>query len=133
MGSEFAYEDMSSFEIEKYSFKYLGEERCDEDICYIIESQPKEKYSGYSKQITWLDKAHYRVHKINLYDRKKSLLKTLNLSDYHQYQNKYWRAHQAVMSNHLTGKSTQIIISDLTFDIGLTDKDFNKNVLKRAK
>jgi len=133
MGSEFAYEDLSSFEVEKYTYRYLGDEKVATEESYMLESVPTDKYSGYSKLITWLDKDDYRVLKAEYYDRKGSLLKTLTPSNYKQYLDKYWRAHQMVMNNHQTGKSTQLTWNSYQFLTGLKESDFNKNRLKRAR
>jgi len=133
MGSEFSYEDMASFEIEKFNFTYLKDQACSDQTCYVVQSIPTDKYSGYSKLISWIDQAHYRVHKVEFYDRKKSHLKTLIASDFKLYNDQFWRAHHATMTNHLTGKTTEIISSNIKFDTGLTAKDFNKNTLKRAR
>ena len=37
------------------------------------------------------------------------------------------------MVNHQTGKSTDLSYNSYEFKTGLTDKDFNKNTLKRAR
>lgn len=136
MGSEFAYEDLSSFELEKFEFNYLRDEACPTDAsltCFVTESVPTDKFSGYTKQIAWIDQTEYRVHKVDYFDRKKSLLKTLTAEDFKQYQDKYWRALTMTMVNHQTGKSTILKSDDIKFGVGLTDKDFNKNTLKRAR
>ncbi len=77
MGSEFAYEDLSSFEIEKYRFNYLKDDSINGQDVFVVEQIPTDKNSGYTKQTVWLDKAHYRPLKVEFYDRKGSLLKTL--------------------------------------------------------
>ncbi len=136
MGSEFSYEDLSSFEIEKYTYKYLAEESCvngSELTCFKVENIPLYKHSGYTKIIAWIDNQEYRVHKAEYYDRKKSLLKTLTFSGYQQYKEKFWRADQFMMINHQTGKSTRLDWKNYKFSVGLTDKDFNKNTLKRIR
>ncbi|NOJ18678.1 outer membrane lipoprotein-sorting protein [Vibrio jasicida] len=133
MGSEFAYEDLSSFEIEKYRFNYLKDDAIKGQDTFVLEQIPTDKNSGYTKQVVWLDKAHYRPMKVEFYDRKGALLKTLVFSDYKQYLNQYWRAHTMAMTNHQTGKSTELTTSELTFQTGLKDSDFNKNILKRVK
>ncbi|GLR03939.1 membrane protein [Vibrio hyugaensis] len=133
MGSEFAYEDLSSFEIEKYRFNYLKDDAINGQDTFVLEQIPTDKNSGYTKQVVWLDKAHYRPMKVEFYDRKGALLKTLVFSDYKQYLNQYWRAHTMAMTNHQTGKSTELTTSELTFQTGLKDTDFNKNILKRVK
>ena len=101
--------------------------------CHVIEQVPNDEFSGYTKQIVWLDKDHLRAWKIEFYDRKKSLLKTLTLADYKQYKDQYWRAHTATMQNHQTGKSTVLKTADIRFDTGLTDADFNKASLQRIR
>ena len=80
-----------------------------------------------------MDKAHYRVWKIQFYDRKRSLLKTLTSGGYRKYVDKYWRADRMFMVNHQTGKSTKLLMTNYKFRTGLKDSDFNQNSLKRAK
>lgn len=133
MGSEFAYEDLSSQEVEKYTYKYLRDESCDGLECFVIERDPVDKYSGYTRQVIWIDKAEYRPQKIVYYDRKNSLLKTLTFNDYQQFLDRYWRAHDMFMVNHQTGKSTRLTWRDYKFKTGLTERDFNRNVLKRVR
>jgi len=132
MGSEFSFEDLSSFEVPKYTYKYLGDENVQGLDSYMVEQYPVDKNSGYTRRVVWVDKAEYRVLKIDFYDRKDSLLKTLSYSDYKQYLNKFWRADFALMTNHQNGKSTELQWSNYAFKTGLRDSDFNRNTLKRA-
>lgn len=133
MGSEFAYEDLSSFELEKYTFTYLRDEEFGGSSTFVVEQIPTDKNSGYTKQQVWLDKEHYRPMQVEFYDRKGSLLKTLKFDDYQLYLDKYWRAHTMAMTNHQTGKSTLLTTSVLQFQTGLRARDFEKNILKRVK
>lgn len=132
MGSEFAYEDISSQEIEKYSYKYIRDESINNIDCFVIERYPAYEHSGYTRQVVWLNKNEYRPEKIDFYDRKNVLLKTLEYSDYRQYLDQYWRADIMHMINHQTGKSTTLSWSEYKFRTGLDDKDFSRNSLKRA-
>ncbi len=133
MGSEFAYEDLSSQEIEKYTYKWLRDEPCGEWQCYVIERVPAYKYSGYKRMVSWIDQAEYRAIKVEYFDRKNSKLKTLKLSGYNQYLDQYWRPSDMFMENHQTGKSTRLEWKNYQFKTGLTEKDFNKNALKRIR
>ena len=133
MGSEFAYEDFASQEVAKYNYKYLRDEKYGELDCFVVERIPTYKNSGYTKQATWIDQREYRVQRVDFYDRKGELLKTLKLSDYNQYLDQYWRAHDLFMENHQTGKSTRLTWSDYEFRNGLKDSDFTKTSLKRMK
>jgi outer membrane lipoprotein-sorting protein len=133
MGSEFAYEDIASQEVEKYTYKYLRDETLNGIDCFVIERYPAYKHSGYTRQVAWINKAEYRPEKVVFYDRKNSLLKTLTYDGYQQYLDKFWRADQMNMENHQSGKSTTLTWSNYQFRTGLEDRDFNKNSLKRAK
>lgn len=133
MGSEFAFEDLGSQEIEKFSYKYLRDEPCGELECYVIERFPQYKHSGYTRQVAWIDKEKYRLKKVDFYDRKNSLLKTLTFEGYNEYLGHYWRPDTMSMVNHQNGKSTVLRWNNYQFKTGLTDKDFNKNRLKRIR
>jgi len=133
MGSEFAFEDLSSFEVEKYTYKYLGVEEVNGLTNFKVEQIPVDENSGYTRRIVWIDTIEYRAHKIDFYDRKNSLLKTLTFTGYKQYLAKHWRADKQAMLNHQNGKSTELKWSNYAFKTGLTDSDFNKNSLKRAR
>lgn len=133
MGSEFAYEDIASQEVAKYTYKYLRDETLNGIDCFVIERYPAYEHSGYTRQVGWINKAEYRPEKIVFYDRKDTLLKTLIYSGYQQYLDKYWRADEMHMENHQTGKSTLLTWSNYRFRTGLDDSDFNKNSLQRAR
>ena len=133
VGSEFAFEDMTSYEVEKFSYTFLGEEEVNGEACFVLKQVPEYDFSGYSFQKVWIDKSHYRVQKVEYYDRKESLLKTLHLSEYKQYKNKFWRPMKSLMRNVQTKKSTSLMTEEMTFDTDLSESDFNKNSLKRVR
>ncbi|MDX8383114.1 MAG: outer membrane lipoprotein-sorting protein [Ghiorsea sp.] len=133
MGSEFAYEDIASQEIEKYTYKYIGDETFDGRDHFKVELVPTNAKSGYKRQVAWFDKAEYRVWKIDFYDRRGGLLKTLTYSNYQQYLNKFWRAASLDMINHITGKSTSLNFTNYVFAVGTSEADFTSNRLKRAR
>ena len=134
MGSEFAYEDLGSQEIEKYTYKHLRDEACGDGWqCWVIERTPAYEYSGYSRQVVWMEQDHYRLVKADFYDRKGDLLKTLEWSGYEEYAGRHWRPAEMFMQNHQTGKSTLLEWSNYRFKTGLDDGDFNKNALARLR
>lgn len=133
LGSEYAFEDLTSFEVAKYSYQYIKDEVVDAIDCFVIELTPKYKHSGYTRELAWIDKERYIVTKIEYYDRKDSLLKTQLFKNYKQYLNQYWRADEQIMTNHQNGKATVLLWEDYQFKVGLTDRNFDKNTLKRAR
>ena len=133
MGSEFAYEDLSSQEVEKFRYKWLRDETLDGKKTMVVEYFPEYEHSGYTRQVVWIDSEILRVLKTEFYDRKDALLKTLTIGDYRQYADRFWRAGVMRMQNRQTGKSTEIQWSDYRFGTGLSERDFDRNALKRVR
>ena len=133
MGSEFAYEDMSVQEVERFSYKYLRDEPCGDATCTVSERFPLDKKSGYRRQLVWQDKDELRVRKVEYYDRKNAHLKTLTLAQYKKYLDRFWQAGEMTMVNHLTGKSTVLTWADYDFRTKLNERDFSRTGLKRVR
>ena len=134
MGSEFSYEDIATQAIEKYSYKWLRDETYEDQDCHVIERRPRDRQSsGYTRQTVWMDKEHLRLLKVEHYDRKDALLKTLTFKDYRRYLDQFWRPHDMTMVNHQTGKSSQLLWSGYEFRKGLAENDFNQHSLTRVR
>jgi outer membrane lipoprotein-sorting protein len=133
MGSEFAYEDLSSQEVEKYNYKFLRDESINGEQCYVVERIPIDKNSGYTRQVTWVDQSEYRLQRVDYYDRKDALLKSMVAVDYQQYLDRYWRPGELVMTNHQTGKSTTLKFRNYKFRNELQDADFSPSAISRVR
>jgi hypothetical protein len=134
VSSEFSYEDLGSQEVGDYDYKYLKDEACPGEAalsCFVVESYPKNQRSGYSKRVGWIDTQHYRLHKTDFYNRRGELEKTLTFAGYKQYAGQYWRADSLRMENRQTGKSTDLVWENYQFRTGLSERDFDSQVLPR--
>ena len=83
--------------------------------------------------MVWRDQDERRVWKVEYYDRKDAHLKTFTMDNYAQYLDRYWRAGEMAMVNHLTGKSTVLTWTDYQFQTDLNDSDFTQTRLRRAR
>ena len=133
MGSEFAYEDLASQEVEKYTYRYLREESLAGTLCDVIERVPVDPKSGYTRQIAWYDQAEHRLQQVEYYDRKNTLLKTMNVVNYQLYLDRFWRPDELQMRNHQTGKQTALVFRNYRLQVGLKPSDFNRNALSRMR
>jgi outer membrane lipoprotein-sorting protein len=133
MGSEFAYEDIGSVEVEKFTYRYVGDETLDGEETFVVERYPVDSSSGYSRQTVWVDRQEYRPLRIDYYDKNGELLKTLRFVGYRHIAGAYWRADEMTMINHQTGRKTTLTWSDYAFDMGLGARDFSPNGLARAR
>lgn len=133
VGSEFAYEDLTSFEVKKYSYLHVRDEACGDLQCFVVERTPLYENSGYTRQVSWVDKEEYRIVKVEFYDRKEALLKTLNSSNFEEYLGQYWRPLKMHMVNHQTGKETILEFDPYQFQTGVNEQNFTKNRLSKIR
>ena len=130
MGSEFAYEDLGSQETEKYTdYKYLGDATVDGRKTWKLHRVPTERRSGYSKQIVWMDPVYQNALKIEYYDRKGELLKTMTLSGYEKLNQKYWRAARIDVINHQTQKKSSLTWAKRRLGADVDDTEFESESL----
>lgn len=132
VGSEFAFEDFTITELNKFTYNYVGEEELDGMMMDVIERFPRYEKSGYTKQKSWVDQDIFQARKLEFYDRKGELLKTLILSDYREYDG-VWRAHTLSMVNAQTGKQTDLVYDTYSFKNGLDANDFQQGILTRLR
>lgn len=132
MGSEFTYEDLGSREPANYSFKYLKNENLDGIDHFVVEAYPRYQHSGYTRQTLWYNSGDYSVSKIVFYDRKNALLKTATYGGY-QLKNTVWLPGLIKVTNHQNGKASELSLSNYSVGVGLSERSFSKNALKRAR
>jgi len=132
VGSEFAFEDFTAIELNKFDYTYVGDVPCGDLTCDVLERTPRYENSGYTRQVSWVDQTDYQIRKVEFYDRRGELLKVLELSDFRNYDG-IWRAHKLSMSNVQTNKQTDLLYGDYTFNAGLAENDFVKGRLSRLR
>ena len=123
---EFAFEDFTAIELNKFEYRFTGTEACGELQCDVLERLPRYENSGYTKQVAWVDQHDYQIRKVEFYDRRGDLLKVLELKDYRRYDNGVWRAHLLTMNNVQTNKQTDLIYGDYRFGVGLSGRRFRE-------
>lgn len=134
LSSEFAYEDMALQEVEKYRYRLLETREEEAGSVYVVERKPADEHSGYAREVVVLDSDQFRILHIDYYDRQNRPLKTLAISDYALYGDRFWKAGRMLMSNSQTGKSTELLWQNYELATGLdAERDFSTNSLRRAR
>jgi len=136
MGTEFAFEDLGTQrpeEILSFDYNYLRDEPCGDLQCFVMERVPLNPYSGYSKQVVWIDQDQYRAQKIDYYDKQDRFLKTLVYGDYQQFEGRFWRPGTMLMTNHLNSRKTLVEWSNYRFGNGYRANDFRPSSLDRIR
>jgi len=131
LGSEFAFEDLASPELEKFTFKFLKETTWKNSAVYLVERIPKDKNSGYSKQLVYYNKENYRVEKIEYFDRKSTHVKTLEFIGYKEFENGIAKPSKLSMQNQKNGKATSLNYANYKFkDKTIRELDFTPTGMK---
>ena len=132
VGSEFAFEDFTLTELNKFTYAYVGEDTYEGMTVDVVDRFPRYEKSGYTRQRVYVDRDIYQPRKLEFFDRRGEPLKTLILSDYREYDG-VWRAHTLAMTNEQSGKSTDLTYGDFALKKGLGVRDFSKGVLRRLR
>lgn len=130
MGSDMSYEDMTSRELNEYTYELTGSEKIDDNDYYILESIPNpELESTYSKHIAWVSKSDYLVMKEESYDRSDRLLK-VKLMKYKKIKG-YDVPEEMYVENVQKNHSTKLTFDNLELDTNVQDNLFQEKNLKR--
>ena len=133
MGSDFAYEDMSSQEVEKYTYRFIREDEFKGQAVNVIERIPVYDNSGYSKQLVWLDEKRTIPLQIQYFDRKGSPLKTQHFKGYKLHNQRFWRVDDLMMVNHQKGTQTTISFENYSINQGVRLTNFAQANLSRIR
>ena len=131
LGSEFTYEDMlRPWGVEKYRWNYIKDQKVGSNNTWVVERFPKDKHSGYSKQVAWIDMKYVAPLRVDYFDRKGKLLKSARFKDYKRYNDKWWRPDRIEMSNVQTGKKSTFVWKSRTLGKSFADEQFSPDALQ---
>jgi len=131
MGSEFAYEDISGNNLDKFSYTRLGEADLAGEKCDLIEKKPLYENSGYTKIKTWISKSRSLVLRQEFTDRKNTLLKVQVFESYREFPNGVWLPQKITMANLQTGKKSILEFKERQLKVGLKPTDFTTESMER--
>ncbi len=131
MASEFSYEDIASQNYKNYEYgKEDAEKIVKNGVEYFkVTRVPKDKNSGYSKQIVYVNTKTYLVSFGEYYDRQERLLKNIFFTDYKKIDGVY-RVGKISIVNVQNSKSTTLVWDEDKIDVGLKEREFSKRSLK---
>ena len=130
MGSDMSYEDLSSRQLDEFSFTLIGQEEYDSISCHLLESIPKKHIrSEYSRHITWVDATLLIPLKETSYDKNGILLKEKHFN-YEQIDT-YQILKEVQVTDVQKYHSTHLKFENIELDTGVMDNLFHERYLKR--
>ena len=130
MGSDMSYEDMTSKELNEYTYELLGEEKFDDVDSYKVLSIPKpETESSYSKFIGWITKDEYLALKEESYDKNDRLAKVRTIK--YVEQKGYMVPEEIFVKNVQNNHSTLLTFDEMELDTNVKNDLYQEKNLKR--
>ena len=126
-GTDFSYDDM---EAKLLSSKYDPEIMDQDNETYTLKLTPKpDLKTDYSKQLMKVDKQNFYPVTNEYYDKGGNKAKEA-VYTFEKVGN-YWSSKEILMKDLKRNHSTKMIISDVTYDQGLSDDEFTVRKLKQ--
>jgi len=130
MGSDLSYEDMTSRELDEYTYELKGEKTVDGIDCHILESIPKEGVTRtYKRFVTYVSKADLVGILDEAYDMRDQLLKRRVMK--YTKQKSYDLPLEIYVENVQKQHSTRLKFTNIEVDTGVEEDLFQEKNLKR--
>jgi outer membrane lipoprotein-sorting protein len=134
MGTDFSYDDIASAsrraELDRHTL--LREESLAGKNCYVIESVPLDSSYQYSKMIQWIDKENLVGMKIELYDKRGTLVKIAEMSGLKDVQGRL-TATITKMTTVADSTSTTINMDIVKYDDPIPEGVFTTKYLETGR
>jgi outer membrane lipoprotein-sorting protein len=113
MGTDMSYDDLDATNrnVDDDNHTLLREEQYDGTACYVIQSTPKDSSYQYGKMVLWIDKVTWVNYKIEMYDRRGTLVKTMVSSGFRDVQG--FLTPSQIKVTTLTAQTSTTIYTDI--------------------
>lgn len=129
VGSDFTYEDVSGRHWSEDSHTILKEDKFGDNDVYVIESTPNEKYKGFSRKVSYIDKGHYLPLKEEYYNKKDELIRVFTAEKIEDIDGIMTPTIRK-MENVKKEQYTVVEFENIKFDIGVEEDVFSERYLK---
>jgi outer membrane lipoprotein-sorting protein len=134
VGTDFSYDDISSQDrgADLDNHRIVKEEKVRDADCYVIESTPKDSGYQYSKMIQYIDKSNFVTYKIELYDKKGTQVKLLEILELKDVQGRL-TPMVTKMTTLAAGTSTAINVDIIKYDDNIPEQVFTTSYLETGR
>lgn len=130
MGSDLSYEDLTSRDLNEYTYKRLDDELVNSSQCFVLESKPNTSAkSSYSKHISWINKENLNIVQEYSFDKRGALKKEKYFQ--HNKLKDYYVMNQIRVKDVQKQHTTEVTFESLEVDTGINPALFQEKNLKR--
>ena len=131
MGTDFSYADLEFRDMKEGDLERMADEKAAGRDAFVVEVKPKASDEAYSRLLVWVDKTLWLALKMDFYDRRGRLLKTLSTQAIKKRKTGKAYSSRLKMKNVQDNTSTVILVESLEDDATLADSLFDSNLLGR--
>ncbi|MDR2371507.1 MAG: outer membrane lipoprotein-sorting protein [Treponema sp.] len=134
MGTDFSYDDISSESrnVDLDTHALLREENLNGLSCYVVESRPKDSSYQYSKMVQWIDRETKIIYKLELYDKRNTMVKRVEMQDLRETQGRLMPM-VTKMTTLAAGTSTTLYVDILKYDDPIPESVFTTAYLETGR
>jgi len=135
-GSDFTNDDLvrESNLVDDYSIGILGEETVGKELCWKIELLPKPTAPVvWGKILYWVRKKDFLAAKIEYYDEKNVLMRTMEYSEYRVLGGRKIPSKWTMVNNVKKDHRTEFQILDAQFNVTLSERIFSFQELEKGR
>jgi len=131
-GTDFTFEDLEERDVDRSTYKMLGEENYAGAACWKIESTPKaEARSQYTRIYLWVRKDNYVMTQAECYGKDK-LVRRIRYSDIEKIQN-IWTPRMLEVHDLERDSRTVMKLEKLQYNVALPAENFTLQALRREQ
>lgn len=133
-GSDFTNDDLvrESNLVRDYDLRIMQEENIAGELCWKIEMKPKPNVPVvWGFLYYWVRQSDYLPALIQYYDEKGTLHRTMKFSDFKVMGGRKIPAKMTVLSNKKDNHKTELIYSNIKFDVKINDRMFSFKELEK--
>ncbi|EKD41777.1 MAG: von Willebrand factor, type A [uncultured bacterium] len=132
LGSEFFYEDLVPYSWQSYDYDSQGEATIAGRPCYIVKLIPHETLQSlYGKILYYIDKEKLITLQTDFYSKKDEWIKSASFENHEKLAGQFLRPLKITMLNKLTGRSSELNLTDVKIKNGLNPDTINLGALER--
>lgn len=129
VGSDFNYEDVSGRDVSADEHRLLREDTLDGRRAYVIESRPVRP-AEYERKVSWIDRATGLPLREEYYDVQGTLYRVYTSDEIREVA-AVPTVVRRMMENVKTGHRTEVVFSQVAYNVGIEDALFTESSLRR--
>ena len=138
VGSDLSYEDIGGRDIADYTYAFTGDNVSwtapdgTRHPAWLLESRARDSNAEFPRSVSFVLKERFIVTASDVFNRRNERVKHFEARKLERVEG-IWTVLDLVMSNERDGTRTELTISSIDYNVGLTEDDFSRRQLEAAR